>query len=221
MNDRIDMSQFVEAKTDQLTADDLIGAPRTIKITRVTGSDGEQPVSIWFEGDNGKPFRPCKTMRRVLLAVWGRYASDYVGRSMTLYRDDKVTFGGLEVGGIRISHMSHIDKEMLVVVMKTKGKKAGIKILPLRQEPQEQPDPAARFAAGYMNRLSQIMSADELETYAQSKAGDIDRLASKRSELAEQCRAALDRRRDELSETTRRSGAQDGDQFDDRAMESF
>jgi hypothetical protein len=81
-----------------------------------------------------KPFKPCKTMRRILLAVWGRNAADYVGRSMTIYRDDSVTFGGLNVGGIRISHMSHIDKETVVVVMKTKGKKAGIKIQPLKVE---------------------------------------------------------------------------------------
>lgn len=131
MTEMIDMSQFVEAKSDQLNADDLIGAPRTITVTRVTGCEGDQPIAIYYQGDNGKPFRPCKTMRRVLLAVWGRNAADYAGRSMTIYRDDSVTFGGLNVGGIRISHMSHIDKETLVVVMKTKGKKAGIKILPL------------------------------------------------------------------------------------------
>lgn len=131
MNDIVDMSRFIEAKSDQLNADDLIGSPRTVTITRVTGNDGDQPVSIFYEGDNGKPFKPCKTIRRVLMGVWGKYANDYVGKSMTLYRDDKVTFGGLETGGIRISHMSHIDKEMIVVVMKSKGKKAGVKIAPL------------------------------------------------------------------------------------------
>jgi len=134
MNDSVDMSQFVEAKSDQLNADDLIGGPRTVTIRRVTGSDGDQPVSVFYEGDNNKPFKPCKTMRRVMLAVWGKYAADYVGRSMTLYRDPEVTFGALATGGIRISHMSHIDQDQLVVVMKTKGKKAGIKIAPLRVE---------------------------------------------------------------------------------------
>lgn len=134
MNDMVDMSRFVEAKSDQLNADDLIDAPRTITVTRVTGNDGEQPVSIHYQGDNGKPFKPCKTMRRVLLAIWKRHAADYVGRSMTLYRDDSVTFGGLATGGIRISHMSGIDKETIVVVMKSKGKKAGIKIQPLKAE---------------------------------------------------------------------------------------
>lgn len=138
MNDIVDMSQFVEAKSDQLNADDLIGGPRTVTITSVVGTGGDQPVSIHYQGDNGKPFKPCKTIRRVMIAVWGRYANEYVGKSMTLYRDPKVTFGGLETGGIRISHMSGIEKETTVVVMKTKGKKAGMKILPLRDAPREQ-----------------------------------------------------------------------------------
>jgi hypothetical protein len=103
MNDIVDMSRFIEAKSDQLNADDLIGASKTITVTRVTGNDGDQPVSIFYEGDNGKPFKPCKTIRRVLMGVWGKYANEYVGKSMTLYRDDKVTFGGLATGGIRIS----------------------------------------------------------------------------------------------------------------------
>lgn len=137
MNDMVDMSKFVEAKSDQLNADDLIGAPRTITITRVTGNDGDQPVSIFYQGDNGKPFKPCKTIRRILMGVWGRYANEYVGKSMTIYRDDSVQFGGLATGGIRISHMSDIDKETVVVVMKSKGKKAGVKILPLVQERQK------------------------------------------------------------------------------------
>lgn len=131
MTDMIDMSQFTEAKSDQLNADDLIGITKTLTVTKVSGCEGDQPIAISYQGDNGKPFKPCKTMRRVLLAVWGRYANDYVGRSMTVYRDDKVTFGGLDVGGIRISHMSHIDKDIVVVVAKSKGKKAGVKISPL------------------------------------------------------------------------------------------
>lgn len=160
MTEMIDMSQFVEAKSDQLNADDLIGAPRTITVTRVTGCEGDQPIAIFYQGDNGKPFKPCKTMRRVLLAVWGRNAADYAGRSMTIYRDDSVTFGGLNVGGIRISHMSHIDKETLVVVMKTKGKKAGIKVLPLQATaPAEIPESEARAAieaAGDLDALKAV-----------------------------------------------------------------
>jgi hypothetical protein len=48
-------------------------------------------------------------MRRVLVAMWGAEASAYVGRSLTLFRDPDVKFGGMETGGIRISHATHID----------------------------------------------------------------------------------------------------------------
>ena len=187
MNDIVDMSQFVEAKSDQLNTDDLLGGPRTVTIRRVTGSDGDQPVSIFYEGDNNKPFKPCKTMRRILLAVWGRYASDYVGRSMTLYRYDSVTFGGLNVGGIRVSHMSHVDKDMVVVVMKTKGKKAGIKIQPLNVDA---PKPAADRAASWAtNFIEQINDAADFEAVMALEAKYAERLAElkeKRPELHSQ-----------------------------------
>lgn len=160
MNAQIDMSRFTEAKSDQLNADDLIGAPRTITVTRVVGCDGDQPVAIHYDGDNGKPFKPCKTIRRVLMAIWGRYANEYVGKSMTLYRDDSVTFGGLQVGGIRISHMSGLEKETTVVVMKSKGKKAGMKILPLRDAPRQQtqqdsgPDQVTQWVRDLIARIN-------------------------------------------------------------------
>lgn len=203
MNGIVDMGQFVEAKSDQLTADDLIGAPRTITVTRVTGHDGDQPVSIWFEGDNGKPFRPCKTMRRILLAVWGRNAADYVGRSMTVYRDDSVSFGGLNVGGIRISHMSHIDKKTMVVVMKTKGKKAGIEIQPLqveqRQARQADPNAAANWANEHMSALGQIDTLDALNAHIDAGAKAVARLEAARPDLHAKVLAAYDVRRDMLT----------------------
>jgi len=203
MNDMIDMSQFVEAKSDQLNADDLIGASRTITVRRVTGSDGDQPVSIFYEGDNNKPFKPCKTMRRVLLAVWGRYAADYVGRSMTLYRDDKVTFGGLDVGGIRISHMSHIDKEMVVVVMKTKGKKAGIKIAPLELPT----DKAAEWVADHIAAINDATTVEDLDLVISGGAKAMVKLQRDRRELHETVTNAYDARRAVLA----REGKPDDD----------
>ena len=181
MNDMIDMSHFVEAKSDQLNADDLIGTPRTITVRRVVGNDGDQPVSIFYDGDNNKPFKPCLTMRRVLLAVWGRYAADYVGRSMRLYRDDKVTFGGLDVGGIRISHMSHIDKETVVVVMKTKGKKAGIKIAPLEMPT----DKAAEWAADHTAAIDDATTVEDLDLVISGGAKAMVKLQRDRPELHE------------------------------------
>ncbi|WP_159975799.1 MULTISPECIES: hypothetical protein [unclassified Novosphingobium] len=207
MNDMIDMSRFVEAKSDQLNADDLIGAPRTITITRVAGSDGDQPVSIFYQGDNGKPFKPCKTIRRVLMGVWGRYANEYVGKSMTLYRDDKVTFGGLETGGIRISHMSGIDKETVVVVMKTKGKKAGIKILPLKAEQQE--DAAANWVATFTANVRKVPTLGALESLIMRGAKNMGGLEANRPELFKECQAAIDTRREYFGPADGQDGPSD------------
>lgn len=133
-----DLSTTIEARSDQLNADDLVGAPRTIKITDVRASgDDDQPITIHYEGDNGKPYKPCKTMRRVLVYCWGKNGDDYKGRSMTVYNDENVTWAGVQVGGIRISHMSHIEKDMSVVITKTRGKKAPWQIKKLEPKQKE------------------------------------------------------------------------------------
>jgi hypothetical protein len=121
----MDMTQFIAPRSDQLNADDMIGGPRTITISRVRASEStpEQPVEIHIEGSD-KPYKPCKSMRRVMVSLWGPDASQYVGRSMTLYRDPEVQFGGMKVGGIRIGEMSHIEKDAQLVLTASKTKRA-------------------------------------------------------------------------------------------------
>lgn len=138
-----DMSQVIQPKSDQINADDLIAGPMTIKITDVKVQGGqEQPVSIHFAG-SGKVYRPCKSMSRVLVAAWGADAKNYVGRSLTLYRDPKVKWGGMEVGGIRISHMTHIERDMTMMLTMTKQNRAPhkVKVLHGQQEQQRQDPP--------------------------------------------------------------------------------
>jgi hypothetical protein len=121
----VDMSKFVIPKSDQLNADDLIAGPRTITITKVSGTgNADQPVAVSFDGDNGKPYKPGKSMRRVMIAAWGVDAADYVGRRMTIYCDPSVMFGGMKVGGVRISHMSDIPSDLTMALTATKGKRA-------------------------------------------------------------------------------------------------
>lgn len=145
----VDMSKTIAPKSDQLNADDLIAGPRTIRITRITGDESEtqQPVSIYFEGDNNKPYKPALSMRRVMVMVWGDDANQYAGRSMTLYNDPEVKFGGIKVGGIRISHMSHITQTQSLMLTKTRGKKAEYRVQPLAQGASEQLLIDARAAA--------------------------------------------------------------------------
>jgi hypothetical protein len=119
----LDLSKTIEAKSDQLNADDLIGGPKTLKITAVKKVSGDQPVAIHYEGDNGKPYKPCKSMLRVLMAAWGINGEAYVGRSMTVFNDTSVKWAGQEVGGIRISHLSDMPGQMKMALTATRGKK--------------------------------------------------------------------------------------------------
>ena len=107
-----DMSSTIIAKSDQINAADLIGTSRTVTVkeVRIKARD-DQPVTILIEGDN-KAFRPCKGVRRLLVRVWGPDANKYIGQSLTLYCDPTVTWAGKEEGGIRVSHMTGIDKEL-------------------------------------------------------------------------------------------------------------
>jgi hypothetical protein len=109
--------QTLEAKSDQLNATDIMGIDLVIRIrdAQLTGSK-EQPLSIYFDGDNNRPWKPSKGMRRVLAAGWGADTDNLIGKYVKLHFDSSVKYAGKEVGGIRIKAMSDIDKRGIVVV---------------------------------------------------------------------------------------------------------
>jgi len=149
----IDLSATIEPKSDQTNADDLIAGPRTIRVTGVKiCGEPDQPIAINFENDKGKPYKPCKSMRRLLVTLWGSDGATYAGRSMTLYCDPSVKFGGAAVGGIRISHLSHIDKPESVPLTVTRSVRKLFKVLPLALEP----------APGLSDVLSAIAGAESI-----------------------------------------------------------
>lgn len=128
---RYDISATTLAKSDQLNADDLIGGPITARVVDAYVVGGEQPVQIHLDGWDGRPYKPSKSMRKVLEFAWGRDMSAYPGRWITLYRDPTVKYGGQEVGGIKISHLSHIDGPIKLSLAVTRGKKAPHTVSPL------------------------------------------------------------------------------------------
>jgi len=126
------MASAIIPKSDQLNSDDLISGPITITITGVSIRGGqEQPVAISYTGDNGKPYKPCKSMSRCLVFAWGPDAKQYVGRSLTLYRDPDVKWAGMAVGGLRISHMSDLPEPLTMALTATKGSRKPYTVRPL------------------------------------------------------------------------------------------
>lgn len=120
----VDISKSLEAKSDQLNAVDLIGSDLVIKIRAVNYSEGaDQALSIYFDGDNNKPWKPSKGMRRILAGAWGTETDNWVGRHAKIRFDPSVTWAGEAVGGIRISALSEIDKKGLTFVLALNRKK--------------------------------------------------------------------------------------------------
>lgn len=137
MSDIENLRDTITPKSDQLNADDLLNITRVIRVTAVKrGASKDQPISIEYAGMDGRPYKPCKSMRRVLLAAWGDDGREWTGRSMKLYTDPEVKFGGVKVGGIRISQLSHIEKEMKIMLTASKGKRDESRITRLPTYPE-------------------------------------------------------------------------------------
>ena len=138
-----DMTAVIIPRSDQINADSLLSGPITIKITKVDVKPGvEQPVTISYENDDGKPWRPCKSMARCLVTAWGPDSKKYIGKSLTLYCDSSVKWGGMNVGGIRISHMSDIPESLTMALTVTRANKKPFTVKPLAVS-----EPAIDYAA--------------------------------------------------------------------------
>ena len=154
-----DLSDTIEAKSDQLNADDLAGSTKTIKITDVVrySDKGIPAFHLDYEGGTGRPFKPCKSVRRVIMFAWGKDGSKWIGRSMTLYCDPTVIYAGKEVGGIRVSHMSDIEKRISIKLTEKRGTKKEVFIDIL--EPTDKPTwPDDAFAAKFESISGAILA---------------------------------------------------------------
>lgn len=143
----LDISDTLAPTSDQLDAAELIGNPRTFEIERVTRGNAEQPVNVHLVGFP-RPWRPGKSMRRVMASCLGTDAQKWVGHRVRLYCDETVRFGADVVGGTRISHLSGIDQPRQVPLLVSRGKSATYTVQPLTATTSEQPpDPLSRLWA--------------------------------------------------------------------------
>jgi hypothetical protein len=132
------LSHTIVPKSDQLNAEQLLGGSVVITVTNVSLAESiEQPLVINYQDDNGMPFKPCKTVRKILVFAWGEDGRQWIGKSMTLFCDSEVKYGGVKVGGIRVSHLSNIDKDLTVSLTATRGKKAAYTVMRLAAQQQQ------------------------------------------------------------------------------------
>lgn len=213
-----DMSVVIQPKSDQVNADDFIGGPRTFTIEAVhINPDADQPVQIQLVGEK-RVWRPCKSMSRVLVAGWGPDAKTYTGRSVTLYRDPKVKWGGMEVGGIRISHMTHIDRDMMIQLTATKGKRAPHVVKPLAAEvkpiPAKGKQTAEEWADAHVAAIEAAETIEALDAVAAKGERPMAKLESDKPDLFAKVQAAMTARREALTVTDMALVTGDDD-FDD------
>lgn len=156
----MDISDTLAPTSDQLDAVDLLGGPRTFTIEQVSKGNVEQPVQIHL-AEFPRPWRPGKSMRRVLAACWGPDAAQWVGRRVTLYCDPAVKFGGEAVGGTRIAALSHIDKPRKIPLLVSKGRSAVFTVKPLTDDAPTVPSVSADTLAELEALFTEAGIADE------------------------------------------------------------
>lgn len=140
-----DVSFALEAKSDQLNGTDIMGVEPVIRVRDVVVRKGDQPVSVYFDGDNNRPWKPSKGMLRILAGAWGRDSKQWVGKHARIYFEPSVIYAGKEVGGIRIKALSDIDARGLTFALTISRQKRDPYHVPLLKiETTEYP--ADRFA---------------------------------------------------------------------------
>lgn len=213
------LAEALAPKSDQLNAADLISGPRVLKITkaRISKEDRATKIVLNFEGDNGKPWKPCKTMGRGMVMAWAITDEEqFVGKSVRVYRDPTVTFGAEgEIGGIRISHLSHIDKPATAKLMVSKGKYALFTFNPLVTEAPRQT--AEEWAETHIAAVERVDSLERLAEMQTNSARALEKLAATKAETHKRVIDAYAQRLDELSANnepaTGRADTDHGDQF--------
>ena len=185
MSDVSSLRDTVAPKSDRRNADDFLAGSETVKIIAVKRGDAESPVAVHLE--NSKPWYPCKSMRRILIAAYGDNGGDWVGKSMTLYCDPAVRFGGVAVGGIRISHLSHIESDMVVSLTTTRSKRSPYTVKKLEILGDY---PADRFAENLPAWLSAIKDGRATNKQILAKVSQSGRLTTEQINLIESTQEA-------------------------------
>lgn len=178
--DRDTILRSIEPKSDQLNADDLIAGPIDVQVVEAKKGDKDQPICIVLDGDL-RPYKPCKSMRRLLVALWGDTPADWIGKRMRLYCDPGVQWAGVKVGGIRISHVSGIQSRTSIMLTVTRGKRTEYVVEPM-------PEAKPRLKAKTENK-----SLDDRARACVKALNDcntvelIDRLAARSKPLMDEC----------------------------------
>lgn len=160
----MDLSRTIIPKSDQLNFEDVQSSSITAAIKSVRAGNSEQPVFIDLDGYDGRPYKPSKSMRRVLIGGWGNDGHSWVGKTLTLIGDSTVKFGGVAVGGIKVSAMSDINSDFSLMLTTSRGKRSEHRVKKLEFKPvkvdERTPD---ELLAGFTNAAGNAKTVAELD----------------------------------------------------------
>jgi hypothetical protein len=94
-----------ELASQWLSKDDVTIQGTDACITRITseqvGDDRDQKFAMHFQG-NLKPLLLNKTNTRIMVALYGADSDGWLGKTIQLYNDPTIGFGGQITGGVRV-----------------------------------------------------------------------------------------------------------------------
>jgi len=173
----MDFRSTVIPKSDQLNFEDVQSQPITAIIKAVRAGSREQPVFIDLDGYDGRPYKPSKSMRRVLIGGWGADGHSWIGKSLTLIGDPSVKFGGVAVGGIKIHAMSDIESDFSMMLSVSRGRRNEHRVKKIESTKPDNPNYA--LLIDFTNKVSSMDAAKFESSYLWLKnkfAGDSENL---------------------------------------------
>lgn len=177
-----DIRAAIQPRSDQLNYEDFVSGPDVLTIERTEDyrdDKGQHRVAIHMAERPGRPFKASATNLRLLAIAWGDDDSDWPGRRVQLSADPTVTFGGKQVGGIRVTALSHLPQRFTAKLSVTRGKKQEFPVEPLPDAAPAPPIPGdvttlAQFHDYYRHRAQNGASPDELAAIQQAAPKETD-----------------------------------------------
>jgi hypothetical protein len=143
-------------------------------------------------------------MIRVMRTLWGDTAATWCNHSVTLYNDPEVQYGGVKVGGIRISHATGIEQAVMLALTAKKGQRKPYQVKPLVIAAVVD-DTAKKLAAATTKKTKIVAEIAACETQEaviavlDREAGAMDRFAADYPALGKEVNEAVSIKQGELS----------------------
>lgn len=188
-----DITDTLKADSTQLNAIDFPpGTSRTytVESVRVVSGAKDRPVNIRLAEDpDGREFRPSKGMRRILAACWGPDSDTWVGKRFTVYADPSVRYAGKSIGGLKVSHVSHIDAAKKLPLRESESVTTIHTVQPLVEAPKPPAEPIEVRAPKAIDWFAakgvpaSVLEAHVGRPVAEWTHADLDALMAARDEL--------------------------------------